>query len=115
MSYLSFNCFTAVHAAANSPNIVFILADDLGRECLECYGGESYRTPNLNRLARQGTRFQCCYATPMCSPTRVMLMTGRYSFRNYQQWGRMDLNQPTLASVLQHAGYHTAVAGIGTN
>ncbi|MCP4855761.1 MAG: sulfatase-like hydrolase/transferase [Fuerstiella sp.] len=109
--YLSFSCSTAVHGAGKSPNIVFILADDLGRECLESYGGTSYRTPNLNRLAEQGTRFECCYATPMCSPTRVMLMTGRYSFHNYRQWGRMDLEQPTLASVLQHSGYHTAVSG----
>ena len=96
---------------AGSPNVIFILADDLGRETTECYGGESYRTPNLNRLAEEGTRFEACYATPMCSPTRCMLMTGRCNFRNYTQWARMDFNEPTLARQRKKGGYDTAVFG----
>lgn len=110
---LGFLCFGSalVLSQAGPPNIVLILADDLGRECLECYGGESYPTPNLNRLAEEGTRFEACYATPMCSPTRVMLMTGRHSFRNYTEWGRMDLDQSTLATELKKAGYATAIFG----
>ena len=102
---------TRVPASATPPNVIFILADDLGRETLECYGGESYPTPNLNRLAEEGTRFEACYATPMCSPTRCMLMTGRYNFRNYTQWARMDFDQPTLGRQMKKAGYDTAVFG----
>jgi arylsulfatase A len=93
------------------PNIVFILADDLGRECLEVYGGNSYQTPNLNQLAAEGTRFEACYATPMCSPTRVMLMTGRYSFHSYERWATMNFSSPTIGKLLQAAGYDTALFG----
>ncbi|MDA7527933.1 sulfatase-like hydrolase/transferase [bacterium] len=96
---------------ADKPNIVLIMADDLGRECLQCYGGESYETPNIDMLAATGTRFEACYATPMCSPTRVMLMTGRYSFRNYTTWAKMDFNQPTIAKSMKSAGYDTAIFG----
>ena len=60
------------------PNILFILADDVGREVLECYGGSSYATPNLNQLAASGATFQHCYAMPVCHPTRVTLLTGQY-------------------------------------
>src|SRR5262245_32085382 len=59
------------------PNIVLILADDLGTECLGCYGGTSYRTPNLDALAKSGIRFENAYCTPLCTPSRVQLMTGR--------------------------------------
>lgn len=102
---------STVGALAGPPNVIFILADDLGRETLECYGGESYPTPNINRLAQDGTRFEACYATPMCSPTRCMLMTGRYNFRNYTQWARMDFDEPTLGRQMKKAGYDTAVFG----
>src|SRR4030095_813102 len=63
------------------PNIVLILADDLGTECLGCYGGTSYRTPHLDALAKSGVRFENAYCTPLCTPSRVQLMTGRYGFR----------------------------------
>ncbi len=105
-------CFVSLTSAlAGKPNVIFILADDLGRETLECYGGESYSTPNLNRLAEEGSRFEACYATPMCSPTRCMLMTGRHNFRNYTQWARMDFDQPTLGRQMKRGGYDTAVFG----
>ncbi len=74
--------WNAIRAGDIRPNVVFILADDPGRECLECSGGETYHTPNLSRLGAQRMRFECCCATPMCSPARVVLMSGRYSFRN---------------------------------
>jgi arylsulfatase A len=97
---------------ATPPNILFILGDDIGRELLPCYGGQSdYRTPRLEALAAAGMRFNHCYATPMCSPSRVELLTGRYSFRNYLQWGRLDPTQKTFAQILRDAGYATAIAG----
>ncbi len=100
------------------PNIVLILADDLGAECLNCYGGTSYETPHLDALARSGVRFANAFGTPICSPSRVELMTGRYGFRT--GWtslieGKDDYLDPaketTFAHVLKDAGYATAVAG----
>lgn len=102
------------------PNVLLILADDLGFECLGCYGGKSYRTPNLDALARSGLRFEQCHSTPLCSPSRVQLMTGRYPFRT--GWidfiGRgkkpltvLDPGETTFGHILRDAGYATGVSG----
>jgi arylsulfatase A len=104
----------ALLAAAHTPrpNIVFFMADDLGRELLGAYGGETHPTPHIDRLAAEGIRFDICYATPMCSPTRVMLMSGKYNFRNYAAWGEYRFeSEPTIAHTLAAAGYTTAVTG----
>lgn len=94
------------------PNILLVLADDLGRELLSSYGGQTgYRTPTLDRLAKEGMQFNTCYATPMCVPSRVELLTGRYSFRNYYSWDHIDRSQPTFAQMLKRVGYRTAMAG----
>src|SRR5438094_4452893 len=70
-------------AAVEKPNIVFILADDLGLDGVGCYGSDVYKTqtPNIDALARTGLRFEACYAAPLCGPSRCLLMTGRYAFR----------------------------------
>lgn len=94
-----------------APNIVLILADDLGRECLGCYGGTSYKTPNLDRLAGEGVRFETCYATPLCATTRDLLLSGQYNFRSYRDWDEMDYDRSTIAQDLQRAGYVTGQAG----
>ena len=60
------------------PNIVLIFADDVGREVLGCYGGTSYETPHLDALAAGGMKFSHCYSMPLCHPSRVCLLTGRY-------------------------------------
>src|SRR6476620_4018076 len=68
--------------AAARPNILFILADDMGWGDLSCYGRPDYKTPNLDRLAAQGMRFTNAYAAaPVCTPTRVGFLTGRYPAR----------------------------------
>ena len=64
------------------PNIVLIMADDIGYEALGANGGTSYATPNLDALAAGGMRFTQAHATPLCTPSRVQLMTGKYGFRN---------------------------------
>ena len=97
--------------ATRKPNIVLIMADDLGYECLGCNGGTSYRTPNLDALARTGTRFQHGYCTPLCSPSRIEIMTGRYGFRNYRGWGVLDPREKTFGHLLREAGYATCVSG----
>ena len=80
-SFLSLSAAAAAQAANRPPNILFILADDLGAGEVGCYGNRDVRTPNIDAFAKQGVRFETCYATPLCSPTRVELMTGRYGFR----------------------------------
>ena len=69
------------NADAKKPNIIFILADDLGFAEIGCYGSDRYKTPNIDKLASQGLRFTHGYATPLCGPSRATLLTGRYAFR----------------------------------
>ena len=106
---------------ANKPNIVVILADDLGIECLSSYGGKSHKTPNLDKLALQGMRFTHCFSNPYCSPSRASLLTGRYPFKNGLKRVIFDakahantylhIDQPSFARQLKQAGYTTAIAG----
>jgi arylsulfatase A len=100
--------------SAERPNILFILVDDVGREVLGCYGGESYKTPNIDRLAESGLRFEHAYVMPMCHPTRICLMTGQYPFRlGEPRWGVFpkQFEQNSLGNVLKRAGYATAISG----
>ena len=108
--------------ADKRPNVIVILADDLGRECLGSYGSRSYQTPHLDALAAGGIRFTTAFATPLCSPTRAALMTGRYGFRTgwTQLIGRggedaLEFFDPrkekTFGHVLRAAGYATGIAG----
>jgi arylsulfatase A len=98
-------------AQGRKPNIILIMADDLGYETLECNGGKSYRTPNLNAMARSGMRFENVHATPLCTPSRVQLMTGKYNFRNYVGFGILDPSELTFAHLLKDAGYVTGITG----
>jgi len=93
------------------PNIVLILADDMGYECIGAYGNAVYKTPCLDRLASEGVRFTQCHASPLSTPSRVALMTGKYNFRNYKDFGYLDKNEKTFANILKEAGYATCVAG----
>ena len=96
---------------AKKPNIVMILADDIGYECFGCYGCKDYKTPNIDAIAASGVRFDYCYSTPLCTPSRVELMTGRYTHRNYIGFGVMPPNEITFANILRDAGYATCITG----
>ena len=101
-------------AKSQMPNVVLILADDVGHEVLGCYGGESYPTPQLDALASGGIRFQHCYSMPTCHPTRLTLMLGRYPFRMGDvPWGSFPRAEETntFSRALQDAGYATGVFG----
>ena len=105
-------CMAAGAAAADKrPNIVLIMADDIGVECLGCYGGESTPTPHIDRLAASGIRFEHAHAQPICTPSRVQIMTGIYNNRNYIKFGLLDPEAVTFGQVLRKAGYRTCVAG----
>jgi len=104
------------------PNIIFIMADDLGPEWLSCYGGQEIKTPNLDKLAKEGMQFSNAYSMPQCTPTRVTLLTGQYPFRHgwvnhwdVPRWGAGCHFDPkhniTFARVMKTVGYATAAAG----
>ena len=104
----------------NRPHIVFILADDLGYGDLSCYGAEKIKTPNIDRLAKEGILFSdghCGAST--CTPTRYGLMTGRHPWRSWCKYSALSTNAPllieedrvTIASFLKSAGYSTSVIG----
>ena len=101
----------AACAVEPPPNIVLIMADDLGYEGLGVNGGLSYDTPHLDSLAAAGIRFTRAFSTPLCTPSRVQLMTGKYNFRNYIGFGLLDPAEQTFAHLLREAGYVTGVAG----
>lgn len=98
-------------SAQKKPNIILIMADDLGMETLGCYGNDDRLTPNLDKLAASGMLFENGYATPLCTPSRVQLMTGKYNNRNYVGFGILDSKEKTFAHVLKQQGYKTCIAG----
>ena len=93
------------------PNIILIMEDDLGYETINANGGTSYRTPNIDKMASEGMRFEHCYAQPLCTPSRVKLMTGMSNIRNYVRFGLLDTSQTTFGHIFQKAGYETCVVG----
>src|SRR5688572_16033645 len=112
----------AQQRAPQRPNVLFILADDLGYGDLSCYGRPDYDTPVLDRLAAQGMKFTSAYAAaPVCTPTRCAFITGRYPQRfavgleepltNQSPLVGLPAPQPTIATQLRAAGYDTALIG----
>jgi len=93
------------------PNIILIMADDMGYETLGCYGNADYQTPNLDRLAETGMQFMNAYSTPLCTPSRVKIMTGQYNFRNYIRFGCLPTGEYTFGHLAKDAGYSTLIAG----
>ncbi len=108
----------AAMSAAEKPNIIYILADDMGYADPGFNGGKDIKTPNLDQIARGGTILKSFYVQPVCSPTRSALMTGRYPSRTgvysvvrpHAPWG-LKLEEQTLAQALRSVGYETAISG----
>jgi len=100
-----------VRVGSKRPNIIVMMADDIGYECLSCYGSVSYQTPVLDELARTGVRFEHGYSQPLCTPSRTKIMTGRSNARNYTKFGVFDFSERTFAHVMKSAGYDTCIAG----
>ncbi|WP_215225608.1 sulfatase-like hydrolase/transferase [Echinicola shivajiensis] len=108
---ITFNATAFQKEVQQKPNIILIMADDLGYETLGVNGSESYQTPNLDQLAKDGMNFTQCYSTPLCTPSRVQLMTGKYNFRNYIGFGLLDPREKTFGHYLKAAGYDNFIAG----
>jgi len=113
-----------INAQINRPNILYIMADDLGYADLSCYGRKDYKTPNLDKLASEGMKFTNAYATaPVCTPTRVAFMTGRYPARLtvglYEPIAEgvkdslvgLSPSTPSIAQLMHKAGYGTLLVG----
>ena len=90
--------------AAEKPNIILILCDDVGFECFGSYGSREYKTPRLDALAANGVRFENCHSTPLCTPSRVNLMSGKSNVFNYFDFGVYPEGQPTFANYFQEHG-----------
>jgi arylsulfatase A len=101
----------AADQPARKPNVIVILVDDFGYECVGANGGTSYKTPFLDKMAARGIRFTQCYAQPNCTPTRVQLMTGMSNVRNYVRFGHLETSQTTFGHLFQRAGYATCIVG----
>jgi arylsulfatase A len=95
----------------HQPNIILVMADDIGIEGIGCYGGESYQTPHLDKLAENGIRFTHAYSQPLCTPTRVQIMTGKYNHRNWTHFGILDPAEKTFGHLMKDAGYRTCISG----
>ena len=104
-------CDTKDMSVESKPNIILILADDLGYETIGANGGASYKTPNIDKMAKEGMRFEHCYAQPLCTPSRVQIMTGVYNVRNYVDFGVLHPSLTTFGHLFQNAGYATCVVG----
>lgn len=99
--------------ADNRPNILFIMTDDHAAHAIGAYGSRVNQTPNLDRLAKEGIRFERCFATnSICTPSRATIITGKYSHKNgVPVFNRFDGSQQTVQNLLREAGYYTAVIG----
>ena len=102
---------TSAQSERTKPNIILIMADDLGFETIGSYEGASYGTPRIDRMAVDGMQFNNCYSQPLCTPSRVKIMTGKSNFRNYDRFGYLDQNETTFANILKSEGYATCIAG----
>jgi arylsulfatase A-like enzyme len=99
-------------SARPAPNVVFILTDDQGSVDMNCYGATDLITPNMDRLAAEGVRFTDFYVTaPMCTASRISLLTGRHFQRSYDAGRGIRETETTMAEFFRHAGYRTGIFG----
>ncbi|TWT80235.1 Arylsulfatase [Planctomycetes bacterium CA13] len=111
-------CTTLVCLAADKPNVVIIMVDDLGAESVGAYGNTGFSTPNIDRLATEGALFDSAYGTPSCSPSRAMILTGLYTNKSgiMERLGqgtqnRLPAHIPGFGKMFKANGYKTAIAG----
>jgi len=108
---LLLSCTVSADDKNRPPNIVLIMADDIGVEGIGCYGGTSYATPNIDALAADGLRFAHAHAQPLCTNTRLQLMTGLHNNRNWLYFGILPPDSKTIGHYMGEAGYRSCIAG----
>ena len=109
--FLPFWACESVPEEQGRPNIILIMADDMGYECLGVNGSTSYQTPVLDKMAAEGVRFTHCYSQPLCTPSRVKIMTGKHNYKNYEHFGYLNPEAKTFGNVAKEAGYATCIVG----
>ncbi|HVY71469.1 MAG TPA: sulfatase-like hydrolase/transferase, partial [Verrucomicrobiae bacterium] len=110
---ISMVSFLVAAAAERRPNILFIMTDDHAAHAMSCYGSKVNETPNLDRIAKEGMRFDRCFAVnSICTPSRATILTGKYSHMNgVPVFNHIDGGQQNVAKLLHNAGYYTAMLG----
>jgi arylsulfatase A len=108
---LTVACLSLSSLAVERPNVVLIMTDDQGRETIGAHGCLDYKTPILDRMAKEGLKFNHCYSQPLCTPSRVKIMTGKYNFRNYEGFGGLPVKEKTFGHAMQNADYTTCIVG----
>ena len=111
--FVSLDMVQGATSIKTRPNIVFLMADDHAAHAISAYGSVINKTPNLDRLAQEGMRFDRCFAVnSICTPSRATILTGKYSHINgVPVFNRFDGSQPTVAKHLQASGYYTGMIG----
>ena len=99
------------HNEIRKPNVVLIMADDIGYEGLSINGSLSFNTPNLDALASNGINFTNAIANPLCTPSRIKIMTGKYNYKNYDYFTHLNANEKTFGNLFKDNGYQTAIVG----
>ncbi len=110
---LSFVFLLSAQAQTRRPNIVYIMSDDHAAHAISAYGSKLIQTPNIDRLAKEGMKFENCFVTnSICTPSRAAILTGKYAHINgVPVFNHIDNTQPLLSKYLQQAGYYTGVVG----
>ena len=111
LALLPYLAMAALSVSAQYTNVVLILADDLAFDNVGCYGSTDFSTPNIDQLSSAGVRFENCHASPICTPSRVKILTGRSGVRNYWNFGNLTRTEKTFGHMMKDAGYATAIAG----
>ena len=111
--FLIFICIgcNQFHNEIKNPNVILIMADDIGYEGLGINGSLSYNTPNLDALASNGVNFTNAIANPLCTPSRVKIMTGKYNYKNYDYFTHLNSSEKTFGNLFKENGYETAIVG----
>lgn len=108
--FIQFNHASSL-ANIHNPNVILILADDLGVETIEAFGGKSYHTPELTKMAGNGRIYPFMHATPLCTPSRNSLLTGKNSIQNYLGFGYLNPSEKTLGHYFKEMDYQTIIVG----
>ena len=106
-----FNSCEESNITYGKPNVILIMADDLGYEAIGINGADEYKTPVLDSLALNGINFNNAYSQPLCTPTRVKIMTGKPNYLNYEYFTYLNPDEKTFGNLFKENGYKTALAG----